>query len=67
MGGAANISTVNESKKMKRVISNVVSGNVKNVYTEKDIILMFYSISSLKKAIGRNPIFKDDQNNIKSH
>ena len=40
-----------------RILSETIPGQVQNVYTAKDLILILYSISQTDWAMGRNPMF----------
>jgi hypothetical protein len=42
----------------QRIFSNQVPGQIKNVYTKSDYILLLYSFAESDWAIGRNPIFE---------
>lgn len=65
LGGAADISK-KENVDWPSIFSNVVSGRVSNVYSEKDLTLILYNFSQQKSAIGRRKVFEDDENNIEN-
>ena len=55
MGGATHFNK--NKKKWNRIFSNIVNGQVKNVFSKADRILLLYSVSELDfKAAGRHRI-----------
>jgi len=55
LGGATHFTKT--PAKWKQILSNVVNGQVKNVYSKADRILQLFSVSELQlNPIGRNPI-----------
>jgi hypothetical protein len=45
------------------VFSNVISGQMTNVFSRKDKALTCYKFSMFKKPIGKKPFFNDSQAN----
>ena len=45
--------------KMSEVFSHVVAGEIKNVYTCKDWVLLSYNVCELDLAMGRSDVFAE--------
>ena len=45
--------------KMSEVFSHVVAGEIKNVYTCKDWVLLSYDVCELDLAMGRSDVFAE--------
>ena len=58
MGGAIDRLDRAKSKELwATILSSVISGEVKNVFTKKDYILLMYSICETDQSAGRNKLF----------
>lgn len=57
MGGAINFSGIEKERKWLRILSQTVPGQIRNVYSTKDYILLGYSLThDCKGSAGRNHI-----------
>ena len=52
MGGAINFEGIGKEQKWRRIFAQTVAGNIRNVFSRKDYILLGYSISHSGKASG---------------
>ncbi len=50
---------VKTRRKMASVFSSTISGELKNVYTQKDLILILYACGQLDFAMGRYECFAE--------
>ena len=60
MGGAINRLDRDKSREQwSTILSQIIPGEIKNVYTKKDLVLLLYSASEQGKSTGRNNIFPE--------
>ena len=58
MGGAIDRLDREKTRSLwSNILSSVVPGQIRNVYTKKDLILILYSICEIDESVGRNIIF----------
>lgn len=67
LGGATSLQPKANNTSIIDSLSQTINGEIKNVHTIKDIVLLLYSLSTKKKAIGRNKLFIKDENLIKNY
>ena len=62
MGGAIDRLDREKTRALwSNILSSVVPGQIRNVYTKKDLILILYSICEIDESVGRNIIFANRQ------
>jgi len=59
LGGATNLLDKQKNGELwQRILSSQVPGQIKNVFTKRDLILLLYTFSEKGWSLGRNPVFE---------
>lgn len=64
LGGAAHFTK--NVPKWEHILSNTVSGIIKNAHSDFDLILKLYNIVTEREPIGRNLIWEQNLRNVNS-